>query len=91
MSNYITRVELHGATYEDYEKLHAAMASAGFTRKVRADDGTIYQLPTAEYFVDSSLDVAAIRDAARAAANTTGRSSWVLAVKSDAMAWYLAA
>jgi len=49
MPQFITRVELHRATGEDYTKLHAAMASRGFSREITDQDGTAYFLPTAEY------------------------------------------
>ncbi len=89
MAKFVTRVELHGATYADYETLHTAMAAVGFRRSVLGTDGKWYQLPTAEYSIDTDNDLAWVRDAARRAANTTGRSSWVVSVKSDGMAWYL--
>ena len=42
-------VELHSAVSTDYDKLHDEMESEGFTRTWKADGGTVYQLPTAEY------------------------------------------
>jgi hypothetical protein len=59
MSYYTTRVELHYATYEDYENLRGAMQRAGFSRLVVGDDGETYHLPTAEYFVQGDYDGAA--------------------------------
>jgi hypothetical protein len=35
VSSYLTRVELHGATYDDYEHLHKAMKAKGFTATER--------------------------------------------------------
>lgn len=90
MTTFIVRVELHGATESDYEHLHTAMAQIGFVRTVIGSDGKTYRLPTAEYRIDSTSTVDAIRDSARSAANSTGRNSWVLAVASAGMAWYLA-
>lgn len=49
MTSYTTRVELHKAQDGDYGKLHTAMEKKGFTRTIESDDGTVYQLPTAEY------------------------------------------
>lgn len=91
MTTFMTRVELHSATYADYEQLHAAMARIGFRRTVLGSDGKRYQLPTAEYCIDSTNDAAWVRDQARGAADSTGRSSWVVAAQADAMAWYLQA
>ena len=47
--SFSVRVELHRATDEDYEQLHAAMEQAGFSRLIASDDGVVYHLPTAEY------------------------------------------
>ncbi|MCX5538122.1 hypothetical protein M3A49_01185 [Paraburkholderia sp. CNPSo 3076] len=49
MARFTTRVELHSAVSTDYDKLHDEMESEGFTRTWKADGGTVYQLPTAEY------------------------------------------
>jgi len=45
MAQFITRVELHGATYKDYETLHAGMLAQGFRKTITGDDGVSYQLP----------------------------------------------
>ena len=50
MPSFVTRVELHGASAEDYARLHGAMTAANFHRTITGDDGVQYQLPTAEYF-----------------------------------------
>ena len=87
MTNFILRVELHAAVYDDYEILHAAMAQSGFKRTITSDDGSVYQLPTAEYSIDSSEEPLAILKAARAAADLTGRRNGVLVVASKSSAW----
>lgn len=85
--NYILRVELHGAVYSDYETLHAAMAQAGFKRTITSDNGTVYQLPTAEYSVNSAADSMAVLRAARTAADRTGKRNGVLVVAANQSAW----
>ncbi|WP_308351947.1 DUF2622 domain-containing protein [Serratia marcescens] len=50
MAIYIVRVELHGASPEDYEELHEKMEGRGFSRQIVADSGNEYQLPDAEYY-----------------------------------------
>jgi hypothetical protein len=49
MASFMTRVELHGANYQDYVNLHAHMTHEGFTNRIRGNDGAVYQLPPAEY------------------------------------------
>ena len=88
MATYIVRVELHGANELEYAALHAAMAKQGFSR-ILVSNGTKYQLPTAEYIVVSGLNTEAIRNAAKSAANSTRKTSWILVVQSAGMAWEL--
>lgn len=76
MASVIARVELHSAAREDYDTLHTAMTSEGFSRRVQADDGSWYQLPTGTY-VHSSVGAAAGREKAARAAQTTGKKSSV--------------
>jgi len=49
MANYIARVELHSASYDDYEELHDNMGQQGFARMIRGSDGKDYHLPTGTY------------------------------------------
>jgi hypothetical protein len=88
MANYIARVELHSATWNDYEQLHATMQQRGYSRTIQSSDGKWYQLPTGTYVVagtDSSLQNAL--NAATEAAKATGRQSWVLVADWGAASW----
>ena len=44
----MARVELHGATDQDYVESHGYMAQEGFTNTIRSDAGKVYELPPAE-------------------------------------------
>jgi hypothetical protein len=87
MANFTVRVELHEATWEDYEMLHAAMAARGFSRQIKGDNGKTYQLPLAEYTGSGNLDSERVREIAREAANTTGKNNAVLVSESTSRAW----
>lgn len=92
MANYIAHVELHAATYQDYEQLHGSMAARGFDRTIVGNDGNTYQLPTGTYVarnVTESLMVAL--NAAKEAADATGRTSWVIVTDWTGALWYLKA
>ena len=81
MANYLARVELHNAKYEDYEKLHEAMSQRGFARTIVADDRKKYELPTGTYVAENtSATVEQAYNAARAAATETGRTFWAIVV-----------
>lgn len=78
MAYFITRIELHGAlTYADYQRLHAAMQSSGFSRTVDVG-GTKRSLPTAEYFHGDSVATQTIMNKAQAAVATAGKSAAIL-------------
>lgn len=87
LSYYVTRVELHGASYEDYQNLHGAMQRAGFSRLIVGNDGQTYHLPTAEYAIVGDYDVAAVRAAAATAATTTGKTFAVVVTKGASVSW----
>jgi hypothetical protein len=87
MANFITRVELHQASWQDYENLHKQMEARGFSRTIRADDGVWYKLPTAEYVSTTSALVSQVRDLAKQAANATGKSNSVLTCEYTRAAW----
>lgn len=87
MPNFTVRVELHQATYADYDALHAAMEQQGFSRLITSDDGKTYQMPWAEYNGSGNLNSAQVRDIARAAANTTGKTNAVFVTEAQTRAW----
>lgn len=87
MSAFLVRIELHGATWADYEKLHAQMEGRGFSRKITGDNGRTYQLPTAEYEIYSTAGVEAVRTLAANAAMMTGRTFGVIAAEYWRTAW----
>lgn len=88
MANYIARVELHSAAWNDYEILHVSMQRRGYHRVIQGSDGQWYQLPTGTYVVrntDSTLQNAL--HAATAAANETGKASAVVVADWGAASW----
>lgn len=87
MFNFMVRVELHGATSADYTNLHAAMLNAGFSRLILGADGRYYQLPTAEYIINSSFTVEQVRHMAFTTASTVSANPAVIAVRFDQSAW----
>ena len=88
MAAFTTRVELHGATYQDYETLHTAMEREGFSRSIQASDGHRYQLPTAEYDRNGSLTAAQVLEAAKRAAASTRKSYGVLVSEANSRTWH---
>jgi len=85
--SYTTRVELHRATDRDYETLHNAMRSEGFSRLIRSDDGLAYHLPTAEYDYVGDRSIDQVLAAAKRAAETTRLNHGILVTKSNGRTW----
>ena len=73
MTDFLTRVELHGATDADYQVLDAAMVAANFSKTIRSSRGLIYNMPSATYFSQAfNLSAAEVRNLAIGAARRTG-------------------
>lgn len=88
MQNFISRVELHSATYDDYENLHMYMQRHGYARTVRADNGTIYKLPTGTYCSNREMFSASeAMEAAAAAARSTGKEFEVISAEWRSASW----
>lgn len=86
--DYIARVELHNATYDDYENLHASMQKNGYSRQIVGDNRQTYQLPTGTYIArntNATLQVAI--NAAKGAANDTGKASAVIVAAWSSALW----
>jgi len=67
MSNYAIRVELRGnPTYDQYETLHALMATQGFLQTISGTDKKgnqqQFNLPHAVYYGASNQSCGAVRD-----------------------------
>jgi hypothetical protein len=88
MAKFTVRVELHAASYSDYETLHASMERRGFSRQITADDGRTFHLPTAEYDKGGNFTPQQVLDAAKAAASETRKTFGVLVTQSDSRIWY---
>jgi hypothetical protein len=87
MAKFLVRIELHGAMWEDYEALHVEMESRGFSREVTGGSGRSYQLPTAEYVIQTDEELEGVRTLAADAAQTTGRKFGVVVVEYSRSAW----
>jgi hypothetical protein len=87
MTQFTTRVELHDATWSDYETLHVAMRANGFRQTITADDGSLYELPPAEYDYEGNVTSSDVLAKAAEAANVTRKSFAVLVTESVGRRW----
>jgi hypothetical protein len=71
MNRFTVRVELHDADPSLYEKLHAAMHRAGFTRTISWDsENVVYNLPSGEYNYTKESETEVVLNLAKVAAET---------------------
>lgn len=87
MASYLVRVELHSATWDDYETLHAEMAERGFSREITGNNGLTYQLPTAEYDIEAESGLESVRALAADAARATRRKFGVIVAEYSRSGW----
>lgn len=90
MSFYIIRVEMHEKNF-DYRILHDVMRQLRCARQIKADDGTWYDLPEAEYVLQDSQAwaPAAVRDYITSDLDRRGWDYWILVSRWDSAAWRL--
>jgi hypothetical protein len=84
---YMTRVELHDATWEDYTKLHGKMKAAGFSQTIKGDDGVVYELPPAEYYYVGQETRLQVLEKAKQAARAVKPSFAVVVTESNGVNW----
>jgi hypothetical protein len=87
MSDVISRVELHSASYSDYENLHMYMQQRGYSRSIRGNDGNTYQLPTGTYVGSGTASTDIALQAAVAAATATGKRFSVIVADWNSSRW----
>ncbi|HDR8930285.1 hypothetical protein [Burkholderia vietnamiensis] len=84
MPNFVTRIELHDATWENYDDLHTRMEGYGFSRTIPGINGERYTLPTATYYGESdTMTGREVLELARQAANATGKANSVITTQGD--------
>ncbi len=88
MAHYSIRVELHDATEEDYQTLHAEMEELGFTRTIVGHNGVVYKLPSGEYNYVGEIPIDTVLDKAKYAADTTNLKYEVLVSEASKREWH---
>lgn len=88
MPSFVTRVELHHGTAEDYQTLNAAMETSGFSRAVLSDDGSAVFLPTGQYIGNGELTARDVSQIAQGAALKTKKGFAVFVSDLNTAAWF---
>ncbi|WEK47248.1 MAG: type V toxin-antitoxin system endoribonuclease antitoxin GhoS [Candidatus Andeanibacterium colombiense] len=89
MTQFTTRMVLHGADREEYITLHAEMEKRGFSRTITADSGKVYHLPDAEYDFSGNVTRDHVRNLAMAAAKAAAprRRAASLVTQANGRTW----
>lgn len=86
MPQFIVRVELHGADEKDYDTLHDAMETRGFSRTISSADAK-YHLPSAEYHLIGAKNQSQVEDLATTGASQTGLKFSIMVIEAACITW----
>ena len=87
MAEYMVRVELLKAGWDDYDDLHEGMEALGLKRTVIFEDGSVRKLPIGTYFGVSNLEINDIRDRVRVIATPLSATSGPYIFVSQSQLW----
>jgi uncharacterized protein (DUF1330 family) len=89
MGDFLTRVNLHDATWpDDYSsRLHSAMAREGFSKTITDEKGVVYELPVAEYYKRTSENIEEVLERVKKAVTTTGKKFGVIVGDCTNLKW----
>ena len=88
MPAFITRIELHSGTPDDYQTLSEAMGALGFGRAIRGDDGSAVQLPTGQFVGNGEVTAADVSQIAQSAALKTKKGFAIFVSDVTTAAWF---
>ena len=88
MTSFVTRVELHSGSADDYQALNIAMEAAGFSRAIQGSDGSAVNLPTGQYIGNGELTASEVSQLAQSAALKTRKGFAVFVSDLNTAAWF---
>jgi hypothetical protein len=91
VAKYTVRIELPGASEEQYHHLDQSMEKRGFSRTIKATDGTWWRLPSGEYNVENETrNPIQLKELVVSIADAIRPGSWVLVTEAGSRAWQTA-
>ncbi len=88
MTLFTARVELHGADWSDYERLHDQMRRQGFQLTITSDQGSKYKLPPAEYAYKGNATRDDVLAKAKTAAGAVKTKFAVMVTEAVGVTWF---
>lgn len=91
MAEYMVRVELLKASWDDYEDLHAGMEALGLSKTVTFSDNSIRKLPIGTYYGSSNLEITDLRERIRNLATPLSANGgpWIFVSQSETWSAWL--
>jgi hypothetical protein len=87
MTRFTVRVELHDASWEQYESLYKKMAEQGFTDTIPTTDAAV-KMPPAEYNFDGAATKEQVLEKAKSCASRVVPKYAVLVTESNGRVWH---
>jgi hypothetical protein len=88
MASYTIRIELHNASWDEYEAMYEHLEAQGITDIITSNDGARYKMPPAEYSYMGNATRAQVLDMAKASAAKVVHSYAVLVTESAGRTWH---
>ena len=88
MTDYTIRIELHDASWDEYEEMYGYLAAVGITDVITSDKGISYKMPPAEYNYQGSENRSQVLEMAKAAATRVVSSFAVLVTQANGRTWH---
>jgi hypothetical protein len=88
MARFTIRIELHDASWDDYEEMYGYLESQRIIDVITSDDGVKYKMPPAEYHYEGAATRAQVLDMAKASAAKVAKSYTVLVTESAGRTWH---
>jgi hypothetical protein len=88
MAKFTIRVELHNATWQNYADLAKNLAARGIVDVIRADDGTWYKMPPAEYNYEGNATRDQVLETTKTCTAAVVRSFAVMVTEANGRAWH---
>ena len=88
MGRFTVRIELHNASWDDYEALYKHLAGYGITDVITSDQGFQYKMPPAEYNYEGDATRNQVLETCKQCAAKVVKSYAILVTEAVARTWH---
>jgi hypothetical protein len=87
MARFTIRIVLHDSSWDDYITMYKHLAAYRITDTITSDNGTVYELPPAEYNYEGDATAQQVQETARQCAAKVAASYAVLVTEATTRTW----